>query len=45
MGCSEEEQKLKVPDLEKINIQDLHVFFISYRDIETATPDKGRGSA
>lgn len=43
MHCSEEEQKLKLPDLEKISIQDLHVFFISYRDIETTTPDKSRG--
>lgn len=42
---SDEEQKLKIPDLDKINIQDLHVFFISYRDIEAATPDKDRGLA
>lgn len=45
MGCSKEEQKLKVPDLKKINIQDLHVCFISYRDIGTTTPEQGRGQA
>lgn len=45
MGYSEDEEKVRIPELEKIHIQDLHVFFVSYRDIGAATPDKGRGLA
>lgn len=43
MGYSEDEQELHIPELKKVHIQDLHVFFLSYGDIETAIPSKGSG--
>lgn len=43
MGYSEDEQELNIPELEKIDIKDLHVFFLSYWEIGTAILNKRSG--